>query len=484
MIERLTAGGTASLSTLQQPTRNSAILVQDNGRVSAGTAVALTAAGDVKLAEFGTFITAPVITIALANAGEARDVWILGDIDDAARKIIIGNDNKNNVTLLELNGVTEVLGNDGSDQVILGRGLLSGLTGTLLFDGGSGNGDQIVLRDDLATVNRDITVDAGRVTGIGTGATLGFANLELLQYDLGSGDDLVKVRSLDAGLSFRFFMGRGNDTAIVSGTDGTLDKINELITLDGGNHVKPAGEFDRLIVSDAGDRDANAFRIGNSRIIGGGMTRTAGATNPDQVLDDQAGIDYRHFDRIDFTAGSGDDLITVSGADTLMQVSAGAGNDTFRLGPLVGEIANDLNLFGDVGTDTVEVFGGDLTGNRIALGRDTAGRTTIVTSNFGAVDPNLTTLNQMERVKVAMGNAGDLVEIDDVALPTDINTGGGEDEIVIRNLTATGLATIRGGAGRDTITIINTQTDLVIGAEGGDEATTRWSSIAPPLPTR
>ncbi len=472
VVERLTAGGTASLSTAAQATRNNAILLQENGRITAGSAVVLAAAGDVKLAETGSFITAPNITIALANVVEARDIWILGDLDDAARKTIVGNSNNNKVTLLDLNGITEVQGQDGNDEVILGRGLLTGLTGTLLFDGGAGNDDQIVLRDESATTNRNITVDAGLVTGIGTSATLGFTNLEILQYRLGSGDDLVKVRSLEAGLRFAFYMGRGNDTAIVSGTDGTLDRINEVIRLDGGTGTgaKAAGEFDRLIVSDAGDRDNNAFQIGNSRIIGGGMTRTPGASNPDTVLDDDAGINYSNFDRLDFSAGSGDDLIAITGADTLMQVSAGAGNDTFRLGPVVGEIANDLNLFGDIGSDTVEVIGGDVTGNRVALGRDQAGRTTIITSNFGAVDPNLTTLNQMERVKVRMGAAGDRVEIDDVALPTDIDTGAGSDDIVIRNLTATGLATIRGGAGRDTITIINTQTDLVIGAEGGDEA--------------
>ncbi|MCR1837591.1 hypothetical protein NSA18_06730, partial [Pasteurella caecimuris] len=254
-------------------------------------------------------------------------------------------------------------------------------------------------------------------------------------FDAGAGDDSVQFRGTAQSMyGQKIAMGAGNDRVAIAG--GLL--VGNY-TIDLGQAEDKAGDTNILYV---GGNTANATEIkffsgaGNDRIqidgtFDGNKTVDLGEGNNELRVGYGAAGGTDLVKKIDFTAGSGDDVISVKGS-----ISTIAGQkQTFNL----GEGDNFIEVGKDVDTDGTFSFGN---GNDTVNIKDTLKGGTF---NFSGGDDVMT-------VGSILKSAEDNVHI---------NMGSGNDSLTITGSRVnTGNGAIDGGEGNDTIFLHGTDLKL------------------------
>ena len=281
-------------------------------------------------------------------------------------------------------------------------------------------------------------------------------------YSLGDGDDIVEFKS-------RYLRsdvlegGNGLDTIVISDLAKLID--SSLNNMTG---------FEKIELSDT---------AGTTSIVLGENAQRSGLVEIDgTALVDEAKIDLSLLD-IDFTltTGSGDDIITLGGANA--SLDSGMGKDTIEISAsnltaadhIAGGGDNDNLEFTTASSSAVAINDSDFTnvtsietlvlGNfddqKITLGTyaKNAGITTIdATALTGSnkIEVDATALNTTAVFTIKTGDGADIIKLGTAS--DNIDSDSGDDTIIYRNADFSSADVIDGGSGTDTIEIIDAAT--------------------------
>ncbi len=377
-----------------------------------------------------------------------------------------------NDTITGGDGNDTLIGGDGNDIVTGGRGSDTALLGagddTFVWNPGDGS-DTVEGQDGFDTLqfNGANVAEVMNISANGRRATLtrnvGAVTMDLNSIErinivaLGGADSItvndlsqtaVKQVAIDLAASPGGSTGDAQaDTVTVDGTAGR----NNITVVGNGTSVVVGGLSTQVTI--AGAEGANNSLVIDS--LGGNDTIDASALNAGQI---QLTID----------GGAGNDTILGSrGADTLIggdgndTVTGGAGNDTAFLGD-----GNDQFIWnpGD-GSDTVEGQGGSDT---LQFNGSDAAENIDISANGGRVrlfrDVGAVTmdLNSVETIKVNAAGGADNIVVNDL-------TGTGVTQVLV-NLAAAGTTT--GDGQPDRVTVNGTAVSDVIKIAGSGDTVT------------
>jgi Ca2+-binding RTX toxin-like protein len=350
------------------------------------------------------------------------------------------------------NGNDVVAGGGGDDRAVLGDGndtfVWRAGDGNDTVDGGSGS-DRLVFGGSGTT--ESIAVSAGglgvaRVTRDAGNVTMNVTGVERIDIAALDGQDRITVNDLsntDVRDVFVDLAGTANPTAGDGQTDvvavnGTASADTILVARD-GTSVVVDGLVSRTIIEHA---DANVDRLSIS--AGGGndiITATNGLSTLIQLtIDGGAGNDsITGSDGADLLlGGDGNDVIRGGiGSDT---AQLGSGDDTFVWGPGDG---SDV-VEGNSGNDTLQ-FNGSNIGEDMQLSAN--GSHALLTRSVGGVAMDL---HGMETVNIA--------------------TFGGTDNVIIGDLTGTGIKQVHVDLGAFDGTDDALSDTVAVGFTAGDDA--------------
>ena len=367
----------------------------------------------------------------LLFGGDGNDTLIGGDGND-----IVTGGRGNDVALLG-NGDDTFIWNpgDGSDVVEGGAG-----TDTLVFNGSnvgehmdlSANGERVRLFRDVG----NITMDLNSIEKIKI-ATLGGADTMTVNDLSGTG---VKQVAIDLGATGGTGDGQP-DTVIVNGSGGnnhislsvagTMVSVNGLsaqVTIDHAEAANDALVINALDGNDTIDASALTIPTINLTIDGGAGNDTIIGSGGNDVLIGGDGNDV-------VTGGRGNDVALLGAGDDRYVWNPGDGSDTVE---------------GQAGFDTL-AFNGSNAGENISISAN-GSRATL----FRDVGNITMDLNGIERIELATAGGADNVVVNDL-------TGTGITEVAI-DLAATGTAhgdgqpdqvAVNGTLGNDFITVDN-----------------------------
>lgn len=370
-----------------------------------------------------------------------------------------------NDTLLGSNGIDLLLGGEGNDFIdgqqgndvaLMGAGndtfqwdpgdgsdTVEGQDGTdtLLFNGSNGaeifeasaNGQRVRLTRNLG----NIIMDLNDIESLDLN-TLGSADTTTIN-DLG-GTDLIEINIDLAGTIGGTAGDAAADVVIVTGTSG-----NDIIDVFGaGTSVSVLGLFAQVnIANSEGANDALVINAlgGNDGVTAttmpAGITKLTidGGTDNDTLLGSQGADVFLGGDGDDFLFGdNGNDVALMGAGDDVFQWDPGDGNDT---------------LEGQAGVDTMRFFG-------------------------SGASENIDILANGGRVLFLRNVASVTMDLDDVE-SIDLRTLGGEDNIVVGDLSGTDTVLIGldlrgpnggGDSSADTVTVNGTNGIDVFGAAG------------------
>jgi Ca2+-binding RTX toxin-like protein len=347
--------------------------------------------------------------------------------------------------------------------------------GTLTSIGDNQNNTIEFSRDAAGTM----LINGGAVPIAGGVATV--ANTELLQaFGLG-GDDVITLNESNGALPrANLFGGIGNDI-ITGGSGGDFlfgqsdnDTLlgkggNDALFGGDGNDVLTGGDADDQMFGEAGD-DRMIWNPGddNDLMEGGAGNDTAeinGAGGAENFTIVANGLRVR-FDRVDpapfsvdigtsenlvLNAGGGDDVVTAGnglGALIKLTIDGGAGNDRIN-----GGDGNDLLLGGD-GDDFIDGNGGNdvafMGAGDDVFQWDPGDGSDIVEGQAGNDTMLFNGSNSAENFDVAANggrlrffrNVGNITMDTDDVETVELNALGGEDTVVVNNLTGTDVSTV------------------------------------------
>jgi len=451
-VFKLAAGGTATLGAKAQAAGINTIDIASASADSTINTAAMKNSITLNLGSNDDTITtgagADVLNIAIADLDAADDIDLGGGNDiiqlsDAGTITDAQFTNVANVEILKLaDGVNDVtLGTNASFKTLDGSkstgattvnvsAMTTALTMTL------GSGDNVVT---LGTKNHIVNSGAGNDTiTMGSGAET---------INAGVGSDLIKVLSANFASTDKVDGSSGTDTLEITNAALMADAVwankkgLEVLKLDAGGTVvlgtaaKAAGLKVVELVSGGSV---------NTTVMGVGMTINGGSGN----------------DTI--TTGSAVDIINLdSGNDTVV---AGGGNDTITIS--ADELTSGDNIDGGAGTDTLRFTTASTNGNTAdANFTNVAGIETVVFADFAAQEfafgdltkaAGVITLNA-SALTAGHGMLFDLSGLSAAAAMTLLG-GAGDDTVKMINADFTNTDTISGGAGNDTIIITDAAT--------------------------
>ncbi|MDE3024064.1 MAG: calcium-binding protein, partial [Acidobacteriota bacterium] len=366
-----------------------------------------------------------------------------------------------------LQAVTTIRAGPGGDTVNVSSdlGLLGGIAGHLVVVGQSGTGDVLNVSDAADAIGQTGALTSTDITGLGT-AGITYSGLTALNITLGSGNDTFDVASTALGTTTTLDTGAGSDTVNVSSDApanlGTLGGIAGHLVVNG-----QSGTGDVLNVSDAGD----------------GVGQTGTLTSTDITGLGTAGIAYSGIELLNITLGSGNDLFYVVSTGAATTLATGPGNDTVIVGTasdvlsgLLSGIVDTLAIDGGGGSDSLTATdAADPVGQTGSLTSDFInGLTTaygigytgfeFVTVDLGLGGDTFTVLSTITGISTVNGGPGnDSIDVETISGPTFINGGAGNDTLTVNGDTTNpsttngigALLTLDGGAGSDAY-LINT----------------------------
>jgi Ca2+-binding RTX toxin-like protein len=424
----------------------------------------------------------------------AANVTFGGIEAGATNWTIIGDGNVNSLTIRLDKSSEASLGSwtfvnwTSQDKVSVfgssGRDVIEAAAVATTIDGGAGY-DRLIL--DLSAFSAAQIIDMSNA-GLQTAAHIRFQNMEAIAGSLGAGNDVVKGGQgddagasldpwaldddIDLGAGNDWFEGRGGNDSASGGTGND--------TLDGG----AGGDT----LSGGAGHDTLYSRLGEG-VIGYSI---AYGYSPTEMLDGGAGIDFAIIDRSDATRSLSVDIsdpsyVSFSNDGTILvnierlEFSAGSGNDSLTGGSLndklLGAAGRD-QLSGRAGNDTIDggsgvdiIDGGEgddslLGGTGIDIIDGGSGRDTI----YGGTEADLVDGGAGD--DVIYGEAGaDNIDGGD---GNDLLNGGAGDDVVSGGagndtlVGGGGSDKLDGGAGTDTVILTGSHSDysVVVTAEG------------------
>jgi hypothetical protein len=165
-----------------------------------------------------------------------------------------------------------VQGDSGADQIEVGLGNLANIQAAVFVEGGT-NIDKLLASDANDTTNNAGTLAAGKITGLGLGASgIAFNTaVENVEIYLGSGDDDFLVLAVQQVFianvtGTTIFAGPGSDETSVGSTPATdlgdLDAIRTTLTLIGGADDGGALETrDQVYVNDRNNAEEFNYKL-------------------------------------------------------------------------------------------------------------------------------------------------------------------------------------------------------------------------------
>ncbi|MEM8678134.1 MAG: hypothetical protein AAGF97_02160, partial [Planctomycetota bacterium] len=235
----------------------------------------------------------------------------------------------------------------------------------------------------------------------------------------GDDDECIWLASLGAQVPVSLAGGGGNDMVEVGTTTDTIDFLQDTFNVDGGGQSN-----DQLILRD-----------GNSTLARSLMLTSSGVTDFDGALTGLGGT--INFDRLGFLRlelGTRRDTLSVVSVPTSTEitVSLGAENDQVTVADgshTLEGVLGVLNLEGDAGTDTLTVDdSGDADNEDGTL-------TTSQLTGLGMGANASIGYGGFEQLELKLGGSGNAaasqLAISGTSTPTEIDLGGGNDEVVL-----------------------------------------------------
>ncbi|MEW6157779.1 MAG: hypothetical protein AB1813_10120, partial [Verrucomicrobiota bacterium] len=315
---------------------------------------------------------------------------------------INGNGGADVVNVRSIAASTNINGGAGNDVINVGSlapagaGNVNAIAALLTVNGGS----------DSDTLNVDDTGDATgnsghltstMLTGLGMSDGIQYSAIELLDVQLGSGDDVFTIDSTHAAVTSvsgnggadSFFVrtidgsttlngGSGNDMILVSSiapaTGGTANGIRALLTVNGD------ADSDAVTVDDTQDGIRNLGELTSTRLTGVFAATGSLTYGTLEVLNISLGNGGNVFTihsthgtaaqaaETNLHSGAGADEIHVESIGGVTNVNAAAGNDLVDVGSHTGTASqvlsstlnlldNDrLNLLGESGSDVLSIY--------------------------------------------------------------------------------------------------------------------------------
>lgn len=454
---RLTIKGGLGLDTLN---------VFDTGETADSTGTLtdsqITGLGMTGLIDYGTMDFVSV------NLGSGNDTFTILATHHAQTQLNMGKGG-DTAFIEAISGKTTVKGGENNDiiHVRSADNLVDRIAAQLTLQGGTGS-DILNVMDFGDTSNNTGTLTNSQIAGLGMAGQIDYGSFELLDLQLGSGQDRLNILSTHTAIT-QIDMGLGDDVATVEtvsgetilkvgdgddvvniGTPGKLlDFINAALVVKGGTGR------DQLNVDDSGDVRDNQGRLSDSRISEFGM---------------KGWIDYGTFETLNLQMSLGNDALTIANThDATTLISGSAGDDVIRIKAIAGETTlktgdgNDeitissANNTVDLIKSHLIISGGD--GTDLLNVDDSGDRS----SNNGELFDNQVTglgmsspveYSRIEAIAITLGAGNDTFTIRaNNADAAFLDTGSGNDWVKVESIR--GETTIKGGVGDDIVTVHN-----------------------------
>ncbi len=325
-----------------------------------------------------------------------------------------------NIRSTNLSTLTTVNAGGGNDTLNVGSlapgagGNVHGIAGQLVLQGGGGT-DTVNVDDTGDGSANTGTLTSALLTGLGLGVNgIGYASIEFLVINLGSGANTFNVRSTHASTTTTLNLGSGPGTAHVGSTaPASGGNVNAIA---GGLVINGQGGTDVLNVDDTGDGANNSGVLTSTTLTGLGMG---------------VGLTYSGVETLNVNLGSGHDTLNVQSTNgaTITTVNAGAGNDTITVG--------------SAGPTTVNAVAGALFVN------GQGGANTLTVDDTGDGSDNTGTLTSTQITGLGMGVGITYATVETV----NVLLGSGNDTFNVRSTHAAAVTTVNGGPGNDTINV-------------------------------
>jgi Ca2+-binding RTX toxin-like protein len=407
---------------------------------------------------------------------------------------VTGSTDDDLIIITGIDAQTTIRTGGGDDRIYVGSnasqtgnsgGVLAGINGQLIIEGGSHNsGDSLLLDDSGNTGSGGGTIDGSTVTGFGMTGSIDYSEIENMGVAFGSGDNTVNIVSTVAGITTTFSTGAGNDTFNVSsaatGANGNLDGIRGDLVIDAGAGVNT------INLNDQGNTTGRGTSLNPATVTDHSISGLTGDAGGAGVISYSASSGFSG--GITIYNGSGDDYLTVTstlaGAATFIR--AGAGNDTVTA--IDGGSGNNglLVMVGEAGDDTLDgsswnsdlvAFGdngelllsnGDTLLRATATDLGTGGNDTITAGNGSKVlvgGSGDDTITAGDGSNTILGDNGEVAYSAAGVLSSVASTGSGGDDIIAAG---NGTNTVIAGSGRDSVTagLTSAGTNIVLGDNG------------------
>ena len=404
---------------------NAGVLTYDAG---AGVANKLTVNYDAVTQKYGFADGGETIAlVGLAGAGSGTNAVTLDPVAHLSVLIRLG-DRGDTAQILgsRFNKPMVVYGETGDDWVDVGDGAttLSNIQGEVIVRGFDGH-DELHLHDYAVALPGQFYQVSDQSVRRGGIAPVSFdAQVEHVRLNAGTGNDLVRVWSTAATATTSVNMKAGGaDTVVVGSAAGSLDDIHGYLLVAGD--IGPGGPLDILVVNDAGDIDANAYRL--TANAGPGSTYSQ-VTRNGQLL-----LNAANMKGVVLHAGTNGDSVEVAGVLVPTTVNAGPGNDTVTMRP--DAVLAPTRVNGQDGTDTLSylfysnnVYANLLTGEAT----DLLGGVSGVENLFGGTGHDVLVGDGASNVIRGVGGRDMIVG----GAGRDLLDGGADDDLVLGGRTA------------------------------------------------
>ncbi|QJW94920.1 beta strand repeat-containing protein [Frigoriglobus tundricola] len=336
----------------------------------------------------------------------------------------------------------------GNDVVTIGSATTAtdNVRGAVTVNGGDGT-DAVVLNDQADTVGNFYGITSTTVRRNFT-TLLNYATAESLTLSAGAGNDTAVVKSTRAGTPVTLKMGAGDDVADIESDNDTLDDIQGAVTVDG-----QAGS-DQLTMTDTGATVFNTYTITATTAARAGT----------------ATVTYANLENLNVNAGSApiviifarplDEITTgnqfdVKGTSATTTLGLGSYLDTVAVGSDAGSLDGIRGALNIVGGGSLTLNDqGDNNGNTYTVNTQTVARSGAALISYDLGAPSA---NGFQGLTINTGAFNDTVNLQTTVGPTVVNTGAGNDALIVGSptvgLSRTGSVQFDGGAGTDALVL-------------------------------
>ncbi|MCP3934385.1 MAG: hypothetical protein GY708_03325, partial [Actinomycetia bacterium] len=413
--------------------------------------VAVTVGDNFTLASGGAIAAAGAVTIAVDQEGldylTGSTVDLLGTLTVGTTLTLTGGPDDDTINLPKPTSATLTVINAGSgvDIINIGNAPLDGVT-AVRVDGGTG-ADVLILDDSGDTDGNaagglfpsSVTGFDGMVTGFDLDSAIHYKGLAELTLNLGIYDDTITVTSTATDTLTTINTGDGANAVVVGHNADGVNRILGTLDLNAGSGV------DSLTVNDSADGSSETGLLTPSTLTGLGMG------------DSDEGIVYGGFEQLDLSLSNGGNILTIAGVSVPTEVVSGSGNDEI--------IISEADLSGI--TQALTLTGQDADTDKLSV---TLSRGVSMDIGAGVISGAAMTgsiqYSGMGRLTLNLGNATDIISINDNGVPVEIFANGGSDSIIVDHLANEGIFHLGADSLEDQVFVNSSDAPLTV--YGGD----------------